>query len=347
MGDCILIKLVNNGEPFNILVDSGIGFECIKMLREDLENIKKVGEKIDLLIITHIDSDHISGIVNLFEDTCFDKTIFSKIWFNSGRNISNYLKCGEGKEFGITQNGTKQSYRQGITLESLLDHLDWESELIVSGNCYKFGEITIDILSPTLSSLEILNNAWEVEMEKNTNMSKGQSDHKKNIEELKENPFEEDKKVVNKSSIAFALSYKEFNILMLGDSIPTDIINALNNLKLNKNSNQKVSVVKLAHHGSKKNTNYELLSLIESNNYIISTNSSQHNHPDKECLSRIICSHVGTQGELSESKKCNINFIFNYKSIMNQIFTNEELDKYPINLVWLEDKNYEFILGAE
>ena len=49
-----------------------------------------------------------------------------------------------------------------------------------------------------------------------------------------------------------------------------------------------VGAVKIAHHGSKANTDEALLNLIDSRKYLISTNGAQFRHPDKECLARIV-----------------------------------------------------------
>jgi hypothetical protein len=46
--------------------------------------------------------------------------------------------------------------------------------------------------------------------------------------------------------------------------------------------------VKIAHHGSKKNTSVALLKLIDCPRWLISTNGDHFNHPDKECVARII-----------------------------------------------------------
>jgi hypothetical protein len=49
-----------------------------------------------------------------------------------------------------------------------------------------------------------------------------------------------------------------------------------------------IDAVKVAHHGSKHNTSETLLKLIKSHTYLISTNGDQFEHPDKECIARII-----------------------------------------------------------
>jgi beta-lactamase superfamily II metal-dependent hydrolase len=47
-------------------------------------------------------------------------------------------------------------------------------------------------------------------------------------------------------------------------------------------------LVKVAHHGSKRNTSPALLKLLCSPTYLISTNGDQFDHPDKECLAQIL-----------------------------------------------------------
>ena len=50
--------------------------------------------------------------------------------------------------------------------------------------------------------------------------------------------------------------------------------------------------VKLAHHGSKNNISEELCSIIQANNFIISTNggNGKTKHPDRKTIAKIVCS---------------------------------------------------------
>jgi hypothetical protein len=50
--------------------------------------------------------------------------------------------------------------------------------------------------------------------------------------------------------------------------------------------------VKVAHHGSAGNISDELLALIDSPRFLISTNGDQFNHPDAEAVQRIIARSV-------------------------------------------------------
>ena len=61
-GDCIIVSY-GEEEKHNILIDGGQGRVCFQQLRTYVDSVKKTGNKIDSLILTHIDSDHIDGIL--------------------------------------------------------------------------------------------------------------------------------------------------------------------------------------------------------------------------------------------------------------------------------------------
>ena len=77
-GDCIHIE--DNGH--NVIIDSGV--VCDELV-DVVTDIKKSGKKIDLLIITHYDADHIKAICSILEKLDEDerKELVSKVWFNA------------------------------------------------------------------------------------------------------------------------------------------------------------------------------------------------------------------------------------------------------------------------
>ena len=64
IGDCILIRCGKQKKKVNILIDSGQGASSFEPV---LRRIIKNDEKIDLLILTHDDNDHVKGACNLLE----------------------------------------------------------------------------------------------------------------------------------------------------------------------------------------------------------------------------------------------------------------------------------------
>ncbi|MED3541312.1 MBL fold metallo-hydrolase [Bacillus toyonensis] len=337
-GDSFLIKIREKEFSKNILIDGGKGVLCQSKLKQEFQNIKQTNDSINLLIVTHIDDDHISGILKLYQDKKVDKSIVKEVWFNSGILMSKQFSGQEDslREIPLAQISRKMSVTQGITLEDELKKSgNWYQGLITSEIRSSIDNTKITVLSPDLEILKDLNIKWIKEMEKlkrKKNMRKKMSastDYHHSYNELCKNVFEEDNSLFNKSSIAFLLEHEDKKLLMLGDSHPSVIINSLHELGYCETNKLKVDLMKVSHHGSKKNTNVELLKMIDCVNFVVSSDGSKHGLPNKECLSRIIC---------TINKP--LNFYFNYSS-MNRIFTAEECRDLNINCIFLtEDNDY-------
>lgn len=65
-GDCFMVEFIK--EDYRILIDGGYAETYRRYLKEYLAGLAAQGKKIDLLIITHIDSDHIGGIQAFLEE---------------------------------------------------------------------------------------------------------------------------------------------------------------------------------------------------------------------------------------------------------------------------------------
>ena len=87
-GDCFLIEF-NNNEC--ILIDTGFKETYYNYLKPLLIELKKIGKKITLLVITHIDKDHIGGAKRLLEEngdyTNPNIIKIENIWFNGFKNL--------------------------------------------------------------------------------------------------------------------------------------------------------------------------------------------------------------------------------------------------------------------
>ena len=88
-----------NGDAFlicssdtNILIDGGYAKTFDKHIKQDLDNLASKGNILDLVIVTHIDADHIGGIIRLLllnESKILSKVIsIKKVWHNSLRSLS-------------------------------------------------------------------------------------------------------------------------------------------------------------------------------------------------------------------------------------------------------------------
>jgi hypothetical protein len=174
------------------------------------------------------------------------------------------------------------------------------------------GEITI--LSPQEEQLRSLAKKWEHE-ESNLFTSGPSNDYGYSLDELLESDvFEEDKSVHNGSSIAFLIESGDAKALFLGDAHAPTICTSLRNLGYSEEEPLTVGLCKLSHHGSKANTSMELLSLIKSEVFIVSTNGLRHGLPNKRTIARI------------KAVSPNSSVLFNYPGLKERMFNTEELN---------------------
>lgn len=319
-GDSFIISFGNKKRMFNIVVDGGIPRTYVPILRDEVLLRKNQGQYIDLLMITHIDDDHIGGIKKMFEDNSLDKTIIKRVIYNSAWTLANYFNTehDEARENIIAdKTNAYTSFKQAKTLEKELESLGLlETKVTKALDRIRVGNAKITFLSPNEEILSRLNNKWEMESGNDPFCSAVANDYSKSIEELNAEGINQvDTKLVNMSSLAFLLELENRRILMLGDANPDVVSKYLILLGYSKERPCEIDYVKLAHHGSEKNISKELLSLIKCSNYIISTNGSRHAHPSKKTLATII----DCQGK--------VEFYFNSK-IYEKIFRQCEYERY-------------------
>jgi metallo-beta-lactamase family protein len=230
--DCFLIDL----DGFLLLVDGGYAGTMSNIIKSnDLQDL-------DGIILTHIDCDHISGIISLLENDLFREKILKK---------DNFFVV-----FNEYIDPSTISYQQGVRLRQLIGQYSniklinvysENQEMEIKGRrvilkcvekniaCINEGSnnIVIKFISPTKEILRKFMKNW-----KNR---------------------KEDASITNESSIVFLISYKNKNILMTGDSSTSIFqkkIFEMHELK-------KIDVIKLPHHGSRNGNNNGILKLIE------------------------------------------------------------------------------------
>lgn len=328
-GDCILIKTFNKeGNPFNILIDGGPPNTFDFSLRAELRKIKII----NLLVLTHIDYDHIGGLIKFLNNSIFNEIQIDKYWIN----------CKNLIEAGVSSN--KISYDHAKSLEELLIEkkipLEKYEKTITTDSLLKIAdEIKITVLSPETEIIAKLNNDWKdlgdihkdaLEDLKISNTISSQIT-KGSLLNLSKEKFRPQKKIendiLNSSSIALLIEGVDFKFLALADSRAEIIERTLKKLSYNDSDNRlRVDYMQISHHGSKNNTSNDLLDLIDCNNFIICTNGGlgKSKHPDREVIARIL---YHPKRELKDRR----HIIFNYslKEIQANsgvIFTPEELN---------------------
>ena len=100
-GDCLWIEYGSGREIHRILIDGGPA-HAYPALRERILHLPADERHFDLLVITHIDADHIEGIIRLLLDAEALDCRFDRIWFN-GRDQLNAVPDPAGEALGGVQ----------------------------------------------------------------------------------------------------------------------------------------------------------------------------------------------------------------------------------------------------
>jgi beta-lactamase superfamily II metal-dependent hydrolase len=338
-GDAIVVETEQNGEKFRILIDGG-PIECFERklgrlrtvpgpLKCLLDEMDARRERFDLTILTHVDDDHIAGLLRAFRDERYRPILAKDVWFNSGRLMAQTFGEPTPPESAVVIDDfldRKTSIAQGVELDDLLDkYCSSARKIRTAGSEFTFKHGKITVLSPTEAQLLSLLKKWEKE-KPDSLTSASQTDYHLSMSQLKSrDSFVEDTSTHNASSIAFLLEVGEAKALFLGDALSTTVCQTLRDkLGVSERHPLAVKVCKLSHHGSKANTNDELLSLVRSDRFIVSTNGLKHGLPNKMTLARI--SHKSPDSEV----------LFNYPAVRARVFPNEKERASAINMRDLE-----------
>ena len=336
-GDAIHLRVKEKRNKYrNILIDGGPQDTWIQKglknkmesgpLKQLVDQIRDRQEFIDLLILTHIDDDHIGGVLKWFDHVKQDeqdvlaKDLVKKVWYNSGRLISEHFQQPENEDNNLvihSDDSFDTSVKQGVSFEKYIEeHQIWDRRLIKSGDIIELFGLKFTILSPTEDKLKKLLSKWEKEAP--ILDTSGKTDYDDSLLKLIEtDKFKSDDSVPNGSSIAFMVENEDRKILFFGDAHPQPIIDTLKKGGYTAKNPLYADFVKVSHHGSKKNTNNNLLDLIQSDNFLISTNGDEHGLPDKTCLARII------------NKKPSAKLYFNYPALADEIFSGQDFLDFP------------------
>jgi beta-lactamase superfamily II metal-dependent hydrolase len=183
-GDSSLIET----EASIILIDGGYVDTYRRFLKPKFIELNNENKKISSIVVTHIDNDHISGVIKFIEENKFNELIqIENVWHNSFQHLKN-LEDGltfVGKSISdmiINYQLTEEtdltekniSAVQGSTLASLLKkyHHNWNKLFknnFISTDSEKkinINDINFKILSPNNDKLKELTKYWKRELYK-------------------------------------------------------------------------------------------------------------------------------------------------------------------------------------
>ena len=284
-GDSLFVSYGECNRARHLLIDGGTA--------ETYDNLIKVlkahrsGERLrlDALVITHYDLDHIQGIIELLRKPP-EWLEIADVWFNGRHHLIPRDTLGHDE-------GTELS-------ELIKDKYPWNAAFgdvaIKTGKRAELpGGMTVSVVSPGELQLANLRNQWpagkEPAVEGADEVARDLLGRKDTwppglfIDALLDRTSK-DISTSNGSSIALVLEFAGKRALLTGDAFSSVIVDGIR--KFWPSGRLDLTLLKLSHHGSKRNTDENLLASVKCSAYLFSTNGRTHSHPDTVLIARIL-----------------------------------------------------------
>jgi glyoxylase-like metal-dependent hydrolase (beta-lactamase superfamily II) len=328
-GDCLWIEYGDPAFPCRVIVDGGVS-STAQTLRARIEALPAAARCFELLVVTHLDLDHIAGIISLLENPP-EGLFFSDVWFNGWRHLPP----------DIAEEPEVLSVRQAEALTELLTNQEHPWNRAFGGEAVRVedkgplprwtlpGGMRLTLLSPSVQRLRRLRRRWEKEVEaEKTRDQPGHPDERTDrlevlggpapdLDRLARSLFKPDDSVPNGSSIAFVAEFGGKRCLLAGDAFAPDVQVAVERLAAEEGETQlELDALKLAHHGGQKNTSADLLTALVCTRYLFSSDGSIYDHPHHEAVARVVV-HGRRRGPPR--------LFFNYRSEQNRLWDNRSL----------------------
>ena len=305
-GDSLL--LFANGSK--ILIDGGPSGVYSQHLRDQLLELERDGEdqpRIDLLMVSHIDADHIDGILDLTAELIEAReeerepiVRLDRAWHNSfsdmiamtGPVTSSNVKAtaasvanafeeliGPGfdpRETKLVLSSVAQGRQLRLDLKALNVDLNkrFKDRIVLQGNASSLSirdDLNLTVIGPTQRELDNLREEWAKQLKKILEAEGAASTA--SAEKL-------DRSVSNLASIVVIAEAGEKTMLLTGDARGDMILNWLRDTgRLKRGESIHFDIVKLPHHGSDRNVTPEFFQRITADHYVVCGNGG-HGNPE-------------------------------------------------------------------
>jgi hypothetical protein len=309
LGDCLLVECPRpTGPTWRMLVDGGPP-DTWPLLEARLRRLDPADRHIDVAVITHIDNDHIGGMLELLaSDLAADVADF---WFNGPPHLP---RSGPGRPRSVGQGESLVAALLGrlddplgagpAAAQSRNRTLPWNAAFgggpVETGAATGSAEIrvpdgpTVTVLSPTPQRLARLADTWTASLgtalrgrdkEVQTDVLQPLDD----LRHLADQRIPRDASVPNGSSIALLVEHLGASVVLGADAFGSVLTAALQGVARARGSETlAVDALKLPHHGSGANVVAPLLQAVPASHYLVSTNGDVFHHPDDAAIARVV-----------------------------------------------------------
>lgn len=301
-GDCLLLEAGTARDKHYILIDGGPPNTYESHLKPTLEDLAKAGDSLDLVVLSHVDNDHIIGLLDFFaelrasKDTGGEPLIrVDALWHNSFSDtvdpddviaprlaaVASTANMSVMSSTGIAVLGVNEgrSLRVAATALGVPMNPKFAKNIITADTATaprKVGPLTITVVGPTAKNLEALRKEWIAWLDKH--------------EDSLSDPAvaaAADRSVPNLSSIVLLVEAGKKRLLLTGDARGDHIVQGLEQAGKLSDGGMHVDVLKLPHHGSERNITRTFFESITADTYVVSADG-RYDNPDLNTLLWIV-----------------------------------------------------------
>ncbi|MDQ3728438.1 MAG: hypothetical protein M3355_02500, partial [Actinomycetota bacterium] len=287
-GDSLLLHFGEAEAPKLILIDggpSGVYRDALKPRLEQLRGERGVDSlPVELLMISHVDSDHVRGILDLSREMVDDVTLreslsVDSLWHNSFEDALGEEAVAELAEVVSARpaeaaepaglNAVVASVGEGRDLRGNAKRLGWPindgfDDLIMAPESgreeVEFGELKLTVVGPLEAEVIAFRKEWDKEIAK---LRAKQAAEGRQADYSDDSPW-------NLASIVCLVELADKRMLLTGDALGSRVLDGLRGAKLlDQNGQLELDLLKVPHHGSERNVTQKFFEALPAEHYLI------------------------------------------------------------------------------
>lgn len=317
-GDCFLLHFGSKENPKLAIIDGGPAAVYKPFLKDRLNQVRTARNirsqeplMVDLLMVSHVDDDHIRGILDLTKEMIDGNPLRLKVlrfWHNSfdsvlgkspqelhaqfgtaatseGLSDNAWVESPEDDEVILWSIKALASLEQGNRLQgdSAALHIplnpEFGGKLIMAGEKPKTlsSQLAVTIAGPMQPELQALQNDYDKWLKTRKQSDDGGPE-----------AAYVDKSVPNLSSIVVLARAGEKSILLTGDARGDKILAGLEMVGvMERGGTLDLDILKVPHHGSSNNLDNDFFTRIRARHYVFS-GDGEHGNPERETLEMLL-----------------------------------------------------------
>jgi len=304
-GDCLIVEFGSAGQPRYLLVDGGPTGTYAAHLEGELRKISTAGRKLDLAVLSHVDNDHVVGLLDFLTQLRDQRTnnqpetiTVEGLWHNSfsraidsGGDLASRLRAllAEAGPQAMAQTGIAvlgisegDKLRQDALALGLPINQGFANDLVCVDDApapVTLDNLTVRVVGPTRASLGELEAKWREWLDAHEDaVATG-------------DPLlaaMADRSVPNLSSIMLLAEADGKRLLLTGDGRGDHLLAGLREAgAVEQDGTIHVDVLKVPHHGSERNATRTFFRTVTADMYVISANG-MYGNPDLATLIWIV-----------------------------------------------------------